>query len=362
MSKVRARSIPPVLAAAVALTISACSGAEGQDVVNLSVNYPISDNHAYSRAFLEYAEQVTERTGGEVTFDHHYNAALCELPEAIECVSNGTVDIAFETHAYTPELALASLSSTAFVSSDLQGATDAHSQLHRDNEEYRAEFDERNVELLFHVANSSPVLAMGAPLDSLDDVEGMSIRAAGSMAGAMEDLGANAVATAPVEIYESVERGVVQGLALPLESVVDLRLHEVGPYIYDIGEYVGVYAMSGFAINQSLWEGLSDEHRAVMTEVAAEMEPSFVDDYLVPFIAEVCGTAVDEGATVEPIGPADVGQDWAARGREEQLAAWMNNAGSVADPQAAVDQYLEAYENHAGAPTTPTHDICSDAA
>lgn len=362
MSRVRARYIPTALAAAIALSVSACSGAEGDEVVNLSVNYPVSDNHAYSRAFLHYAEQVTERTGGEVTFDHHYNAALCELPEAIECVGNGTVDVAFETHAYTPEMALASLSSTAFVSSDLQGATDAHSQLHQEHEEYRAEFDERGVELLFHVANSSPVLAMGSPLESLGDVEGMSIRAAGSMAGAMEALGANPVATAPVEIYESVERGVVQGLALPLESVVDLRLHEVGPYIYDIGEYVGVYAMSGFVVNQSVWEQLSEANREVMVDVAAEMEPNFVDDYLIPFIAEVCATAVDEGATVQPIGPADEGEAWAARGRDEQLEVWMNSAASVPDPRAAVDQYLEAYEAHAGEQTTPTHDICSESA
>lgn len=362
MRRIRVPLVTSALAAAVALVAAACSGASSDDGVTLSVNYPVSENHAHTRVFLAYAEEVTARTDGQVNFEHHYNASLCELPAAIGCVSNGTVDIAFETHAFTPELALASLSSTAFVSRDLQAAADAHSQLHQENEAYRSEFEDRGVEVLFHVPNSAAVLAAGEPIESLADLDGMSVRAAGPMAMAMEGLGANPVATDPAEIYESVERGVVQGLVLPLESVVDMRLHEVGPHIYDIGEHVGLYAMSGYAINQSVWESLPDDVRDVMTEVAAEMAPSFVEDFLIPFIAEVCVTAVEEGATVEPIGPASQGEAWAAQGREEQVAAWIDSAASVEDPQAAVDQYVEAYESLAGEPTTPTHDVCGDAA
>src|SRR5699024_10670648 len=111
----------------------------------LVVNYPVSEDHSQTQAFLSFAEEVTERTDGQVTFEHHFNAALCALPEAIECASNGTVDISFATHAYTPELALANLSSTPFVSTDLQAAADAHNQLHAEDPAYAAEFDDRGV-------------------------------------------------------------------------------------------------------------------------------------------------------------------------------------------------------------------------
>ena len=160
------------LTAATVLAISACSGAGSDDSITLSVNYPVSEDHAATQAFIAYADAVTDRTDGAVTFEHHYNAALCELPEAIECASNGTVDISFATHAYTPELPLANLSSTAFVATDLQAAADAHNQLHAEHDAYAAEFDDRDVQILFHLANSAPVVAMAEPIDSLADLRG----------------------------------------------------------------------------------------------------------------------------------------------------------------------------------------------
>jgi len=342
------------------LALSACSASASDDDITLSVNYPVSEQHAATEAFHAFAEEVTERTDGAVTFDHNYNAALCELPAAIECVGNGTVDIGFATHAYTPELSLANLSSTAFLATDLQAAADAHNQLHQESAEYTDEFDDRGVDILFHLVNMPPLVALADPIESLAELEGMSVRASGSMASAMEGLGANAVATDPAEIYESVERGVVQGLVLPLDSIVDLRLHEVAPHIYDIGEYVGIYAMSAYAINQSVWEGLPEDVQQVMMEVAAEISPTVTSDFLVPFTADTCLAAADDGAIVEAIGPAERGEQWRVDGREAQLAAWIEGAERVADPQSSADAYIDLYNELAGEPTPPTHQICGD--
>lgn len=349
---------------AVGMVAAACGGGEESsgsgDTVTLSVNHIVSEDHGFTKAFSAWAEQITTQTDGAVEFEHFYNSALCELPQSVECIGNGTADISFVTHAYTPELVQQNVTSVPFVAHDLQGATDAHNELHQTSEAFRKEYDDRNVEALFHFTNSPPVVALREPISNLSELSGKSLRATGSMAAGMEALGANSVAVGPSEIYESVERGVVEGLVLPLESIVDFRLHEVAPYVYDIGEYVGIYAMSMFGMNQDTFNSLPEDVRQVMATVSEDVSSRMVDEWVLPWNQQTCATVIEEGGEVNAIGPQEDGAEWAGRGAEQQRQAWIDNAeGKVDDPGAVFDEYLRVYDELSGEDTPPTHEICA---
>ncbi|SFB13066.1 TRAP-type C4-dicarboxylate transport system, substrate-binding protein [Amycolatopsis marina] len=353
-----------VLSAA-GLVASGCSGESSGpgDTVTLSVSHVVSEDHGFSEAFGAWAEQVTTQTGGAVEFEHFYNSALCQLPQAVECIGNGTADISFVTHAYTPELIQQNLSSVPFLAHDLQAASDTHNQLQETSDAYRKEYDDRNVEVLFNFTNSPPVVALKEPIDDFADLSGKSLRATGSMAAAMEAIGANPVAVGPSEIYESVERGVVEGLVLPLETIVDFRLHEVAPYIYDIGEYVGIYAMSMFGMNQDTFQGLPDEVRQIMATASTDISTRIVEEWVLPWNAKTCATAMENGGEINAIGPREVGEDWARRGAEQQRQAWIDSAnGKIDNPEAAFDEYVNLYAELSEGNTPPTHQICAGSA
>ncbi|MGJ9413216.1 TRAP transporter substrate-binding protein [Aeromicrobium sp. CF4.19] len=357
--RTRSRRSAGGLIVATALVVSACGGVAADDSVTLSVNHGGSADHPLSLAFVEFADAVTERTGGEVEFEHTYEGAICAIPEGLDCVSNGTVDIGYMAALNSPELSLVNVSSLPFQATDIQAAADAHNQLQADDDAYSAELEGRGVRSLFYVPSTPPVVALKEPIDSFDDLSGLSLRAAGSMASAVEAFGGNAVSLGAGESYESIERGVVSGAVLPIESIVDLRLHEVAPYVYDIGEYVGLYVMSAFMINENTWESLSPEAQEAMTDAAAEVGSAIVDDHILPSLEGYCETAVDEGATISEIEQTAVVDQWVEGTRQELLDGWIADASSLDDPQASSRAYLDIYGQLEGAPTPPTHEICS---
>lgn len=352
-----------VAAAALAVVGSACSaGGGGGGDVTLTVSSFLTEDHPASVAFAEWMDEVTEQTDGAVEFETFYNGSLCGAPDQVNCVENGTADIAIAVPAYTPEMTLSNVGSVAFVSNDLQANSNAINRLHDEVDEFQQEFEGRGMRLLYTFNNSIPVLATRTPIDGLDDLAGLDIRASGATTTALDVLDANPVAIDPGEIYEAVERGVVQGVTLPLESIVDYRLHEVAPHIYDIGEFMGSYATNNYLINAGAFDRLSADQQDVVTEVSEQIAGRYVEDFLNPLTRESCETIADGGGDLQEIGPEAAGLDWREQGLALQREAWEAQATSVVDdPSALFERYLELVdeETDPAAPLT-TLDVCAE--
>ncbi|SNR81097.1 TRAP-type C4-dicarboxylate transport system, substrate-binding protein [Blastococcus mobilis] len=357
---------PVGLIAATSLGLLAACGSDGSDSgsgsgseVQLTVSSFLTEDHPASRGFEAWMEEVTERTDGAVTFETFYNGSLCGAADSIACAEDRTADIVMSVPAYNPEMTLANIGSVAFQTSDLQANQDALNKLYQDNEDYRAEYENRGLTMLYTFNNSMPVLASVEPVSSLDQIAGMSLRASGSMSTGIAALGANPVAIDPAEIYESLERGVVDGATFPLESVVDYRLTEVAPHVYDLGEYMGSYAMNAYTMNLDAFESLSEDQQAVVREVSEEIAGSYVEEFLVPTMEENCSALAETGTTVERLGPDEVGQAWAERAGDAQRAAWEESAAELTDAPAMFDAYLSNIEEASTGEAPTTAEICA---
>lgn len=349
-----------ILAAAV-VALSACGGGSSDDgdVITLTVGHTGTEDNAFTIAFMPWAEAVTEATGGRVQFDHVYNGALCSFEDGVACVEDGIADIGSVVAAVAPDLVMQNLSQTPFNFLDRQAATDAHNLMYEQSDAMRAEADARNMEVLFSFAGEGPVIATKEPISGIDDIDGMSIRSA-ALTAPLVELGANPVAISLFESYESVERGVVEGLVLVLDSIVDFRLHELAPHIYDIGGYVGNYATVSFAMNKDVWNGLPEDIQEIMKSVTEELLPTYIDDVLRPEMVAACEVALASGAEVERLGPEAEVAAWAERQRVAQRQVWIDNATDrgVSDAEAIFDEFVDLYESVAPEESISTYEIC----
>ncbi|MEN8673394.1 TRAP transporter substrate-binding protein DctP [Nocardioides sp.] len=354
-----------VSAMALPLALAGCSGdSAGSDGGSATLTFStfLTEDHPASVAAQAWMSQVTDATDGSVEFETFYNASLCEAPESIACAENGTADVVLAVPAYTPEMLLANIGSTTFVTKDLQANSDAINALYADEPDFQAEYSDRNQRMLFQFNNSMPVLVTKDPVTSFDALSGKDIRASGSMVNGISALGVNPVAIDPAEIYESLERGVVAGAAFPVESVVDYRLTEVAPNAYDLGEWMGSYAMNSYTMNQGAYDGLSADQQEAIDSVSSEIAGSYVDEFLIPAVEENCRALAAEGIELQSLGPVDDGEAWVAAAGGTQQSTWVEGASSATDDaEAFYNSYVDRVADLESGDAPTTAEICASA-
>lgn len=336
------------LASAVALGFSGCASsaesAGAEDEVTLTYATFVGADHPTSQAFEAWAERVTTETDGAVTFETYYDGTLCAAGELGDCVSSGTADIGFVIPGYEPaNFPLASFSNIGFVTNDLQAQVDSFSELYEESDDLRNEFENQGLHTLYSTASNPYLIATNEEVENFDDLAGLGLRAPGDTTEALDALGVNPVAITIAEAYESIDRGVIDGIITALDGLVDARLQEVTPYIYDIGEYWGNGMMHHVVVNSSAWESLAPETHEIMSEASADISSSFFATY--DSTDRDCGLLEEAGVEVLRIGPEGQGQTWSEEAQGLQMDAWLGRAEQASDdPEALFDRFVEIVE------------------
>jgi len=117
-------------------------------------------------------------------------------------------------------------------------------------------------------AEDAGLISRGKPIRSLDDLKGMRMRApSAAQARQLEVMGAVPIAMPITEVYQSLERGVIDGAMLPFSTIPDFRLGEVGRAYTIAGPLFG---RSSFlvAMNRKKYDSLSPGARAAIDRLS----------------------------------------------------------------------------------------------
>ncbi|CAN5309595.1 C4-dicarboxylate TRAP transporter substrate-binding protein [soil metagenome] len=302
---------------------------------------------AQIRANLWWAEQVEARTDGRVTVEFFHSGALLDATDTLPGIGDGRADMGYAVHFYHPgELALSSISELPFEVANPQVQTRAFNQLYRENDDFRAEWEAMGVHVLHFNPSGVIILGSGEQITSLDQLSGMQVRAVGYAAEALAERGANPIAMPAPEIYESLQRGLLNGYSsFPFEVIAAQQLQEVAPYVLDLG--LGNYLITAAPINLELWNSLPSDIQDVMTEVSEELSDSAVWDIYAEVEAEVCDAIRQAGGEVSVL-PEEEVQGWRDDLGDRFVEDWLDSNGG-ADSTAAqfLDDYRGAIEEFA---------------
>jgi TRAP-type C4-dicarboxylate transport system substrate-binding protein len=113
------------------------------------------------------------------------------------------------------------------------------------------------------------VLVTSRPIASLDDVQGLKLRLHPDelAAAAWSHLGAETRVLGWTEVYESIDRGIVEAVNSPIALVESMRFYEVAPHIVRHNEYPQGVA---FMVNAAAYRGLSSELREAVDKAYAD--------------------------------------------------------------------------------------------
>ena len=117
---------------------------------------------------------------------------------------------------------------------------------------------------MFHAAAPGHIHTADQEVRTLEDLEGLKMRAPSRASAAMlKALGAVPIGMPVPKVYEALSRGVVEGAWIPWTIMRPFRLHEVTQYHTEVSLSCVLFLMT---MNKTRYDGLPEDIRAVIDE------------------------------------------------------------------------------------------------
>ncbi|SFJ53441.1 TRAP transporter substrate-binding protein [Jannaschia pohangensis] len=317
---------------AIALVTTAAvfsTGAQAQEVLEMTSafgkNLPI-----LGTAGTDFVEKINGISEG-VEFEHFDPGELVPVLEALDAVSNGSVDAAYTTAGYWQgKITAASL--FAAVPFGPEAGEFLAWMLYDDGAElFQRMYDENGYNV--HVTPCGIIAPETSgwfknEINSLADLEGLNMRFFGLGAEVMQRLGVSTSLLAGGDIFPALERGAIDATEFSMPRI-DARLgfHQIAKYNYFPGWHQPA-TMFELLINKDVWDGL-DERSQKQIEVAclANITTNYAEGEATNF--EAMQTNIDENGVTNKIWPP------------EMLATFESTWNEVAAELAAEDPYFK---------------------
>lgn len=275
------QKIPAFMSAAV-LFFGPSAGAE---TIRLSTY--VNEVDIRYEGFKKFAELAAAKTGGRVDVQIFPSATLHGWSEGVDAVNGGVSDISWiPADKRLPCYRVTSLY-PASVNLDNQIEMDAaYAELIRD------EAAKANLVPLFNSNYSYDQEWWFKGAASLGDLNGKLVRSIGPLVSMMiEKWGGKPVFIAPKEVFQSAERGVVDGINMGVATYSSWKLWGVMPYMVNANLFYGniIYMM-----NKEKFDSLSAADRTALAEAAREAEEWLKPRYE-QWVNERVGIAVMQG-------------------------------------------------------------------
>lgn len=246
------------------------------DPITLSFADFAPTSHPFQAELVpEWAKAIEDATDGLVKIDIYAGESLLASGDIYPGIESGIADIGHDVSGYNPG-ALPVLNSMYLGGVKYQNVS-VSSYVARDLVAELEPEELQNTELMFIYGISPGIIMTNKPVETLEDLKGMQIRASGTNVDTLEALGATPVSMTITEAYEGITRGVVDGFLLPPDTLQSFNLAEVVDYVTEVDFiYNTVHYVT---MNKEKWDSLPVDIQEKIREVNEEYFEKTVQMY-----------------------------------------------------------------------------------
>ncbi len=222
--------------------------------------------------FRFMADAIEEMSGGRIEIEVYGGAELMPSKEVYGGVSEGVIDLATDDGGYGVDRTGGVSGFTTCLPYISKTIKDIHVFLYETGafELIQEVYMRDNVYYIRGGSTSPAQLLTNFPVYSVDDLEGRTLRAIGTMAEVMAEAEMAVTYFPPKEIYGALERGLIESVIYAgLAAEYERGFHEVTKYIsrpalgYGGGQQI---------MNLDTWEALPDDLKAIVKTGVLEAE------------------------------------------------------------------------------------------
>lgn len=259
---------PATTAAPSTATAPPTTAAPAQDAMKLSFSFGGPNKGAFAETNQWFVDEIAKRSGDKIKTEIHWGGTLIAQPDTLSGVGKGVADMgsAMGTTAEANWTTL-SLSGAGMDAWAMMMAT--HDMVNT-NPAIVAEFAKANVVPTIGYFPGTPIMILKKELKSIDDIKGLRIRVGTPDEGtAMGAIGMEPVQIGIMELYESLDKGVIDGCLLTVSWADTLKLGEVAKYWYRFENNMLGGAVTN-VINADVWAKFTPATQDMIKQVALE--------------------------------------------------------------------------------------------
>ncbi len=245
----------------------AVSFAQAADVVKIKFASYFPPMHAHSIIMDEYVKTLNKELAGKAEITYHTGGTLLSAPKMAAGLLSGIADIGLSHVGYTRD---------RFPVSEIFGLPIACPSpwigLHVANDFFAKfkikEWDDYHP-LMFTTSATTIIHTTKKPVNKLEDLKGLKIRATGRLADLTTALGATPVPIGMPDMYESLRKGVVDGTMSNMETLKGWKTGEVIKYAtttWKVGSCDTFYVV----MSKKKWDSLPPDVQKVFSAVTEE--------------------------------------------------------------------------------------------
>ncbi len=343
MKNIRSKSFKTLVAVLMIIAIigmTACSSKEpasapgtgGQVVdvkpVTLKLAHFLGPQHFLNVNVVEpFAKEIEELTEGRVKIDIYTAGSLGPATSLYDMASDGIADISISLQSYTSgKFPLSSVVELPFMSSSAVVGTEIFGKLYDKFPEIQDEYKSTKV-LWFFQNDAEYIMSAKKPIRSLDDLEGMKIRVGtDSTSYAIESWGGSPMFMPMNDVYDSAQRGVIDGATGPLAVLEAFRLSDVMNY-YTGGPFT--IANLFVVMNNDTWNNLAPQDQEIFDSLSEKYSLLSATQYDEAGL-RATQAAIDKGA--ELIQLSDVEQAKFESFKDDIYQNWLDTVNAKGLP------------------------------
>ncbi|MFO8032352.1 MAG: TRAP transporter substrate-binding protein [Desulfohalobiaceae bacterium] len=242
-------------------------GAAQAGTHNLTYSSFFPSSHVQSDLAQEWAQKVEEETQGQVQISFYPGQSLSKADQTYDAVLSGRADIGMSCLLYTRgRFPLMDFINLPFGNPSGEFATAVFNEVY---DKFKPQELEDVKVMYLHAHGPGLIHTKDKQVSSMEDLEGLKLRCPGSVAQSIELLGATPVTMPMPEVYQALQKNVVQGAVYPLETNQGWKMEEVVDFA--TAEYRTAYSVGFFVVmNKSKWQSLPEEVQESINRINQE--------------------------------------------------------------------------------------------
>ncbi len=225
----------------------------------------------FTNFFIPEVDKRLAETGNYVMdWQESYGGSIVKPKGVLEGIELGLGDIGIVTTIFhsskLPSQAISAV--TPFIAPDARAVAQAVDEIAKEYPTMQNEFAEQNqVYLATGVVLDTYQVFSKEPINSISDLEGGKVAGAGMNLRYLEGIdGAAGVRGGLTDFYNMLQTGLVDHAMLWPEAASTFKIAEVAPYMLKAD--LGAVNSKTITVNKDYWDGLPDEVKGVLQDVA----------------------------------------------------------------------------------------------
>lgn len=238
----------------------------------------IDDGDFRDRLVRKFAQEVEQRSNGELKFEIYPGSSLVKTPAQFGALQKGSIDMTLYPLAYEggkiPQVNITLM--PGLVTSYEQGHRWKQAPIGRELERI---LDDKGVKIITWIWQAGGVAAKPKPVLVPEDIKGTKIRGGSKHMDMMLKAGDASITNVPSnEVYSAMQTGVLDSTVTSSTSILSFRLEEVADHVTTARENTFWFMFEPLLMAKSTYARLTPEQQKMVMEVGASLEQFSIDE------------------------------------------------------------------------------------